>query len=53
MVSRTRSWALATIISRIAVNAVTQILPVADENNNTRMKFTREAIKTVLADKDE
>ena len=35
MVSRTRSWAVATIISRITVNAVTQILPVANDNNKT------------------
>ncbi len=30
-----------------------EVLVKVDENNNTRMKFTREAIKTVLADKDE
>ena len=42
MVSRTRSWAVATIISRITVNAVTQILPVANENynNNNNKTFT-------------
>ena len=34
-----RLCALATIISRILVNAVTQILPVADENNNTRSSY--------------